>query len=233
MLKETRNYICRGCLKSLPRVERYAKAFCSEACYQKRTKTCESHPAFEIAEVIFKNGTKHLRKVCIKCGSGGTEAFVSKPGKIQGLKVWVDGACFPNPGKGGWGVTTLNGQEFSGHEEKSTNQRMEMRAVIAALEQVEHDGPLEIITDSQFVISGATEWVTGWIENGWRTKSGTPVKNQDLWEELVSLLRKRPSYFKWVKGHSGDPGNDRADELATAASKADPELVTKLRKQWH
>ena len=147
------------------------------------------------------------------------------------IKIWTDGACFPNPGKGGWAWTDLDGKENSGSEPRTTNQRMEILAVIDALEK--NTGPVEIISDSQYVIKGATIWSKAWIRNGWKNARGQLVKNRKLWEQLLKTMVGRRVAFTWVKGHSEDPGNDRADELATSASGAGKGIIDECTKRWH
>lgn len=141
---------------------------------------------------------------------------VASPGHAV---AYTDGACSGNPGRGGWGVVFLDGRTFSGGEAATTNNRMEMMAVIRALEETPPGDGLTLHIDSQYVIKGLTQWVAGWKRNGWRTAAKKPVKNQDLWERLDGLTQGRPGRveYKWVKGHSGDPHNDAADALAVAA----------------
>lgn len=152
------------------------------------------------------------------------------------LRVYVDGACFPNPGQGGWAWTTLQGQYDSGHEAFTTNNRMELIAPIQAIKSLyEHDQPLLILSDSLYVIKGITEWIEGWIKKGWIRKvkkKEQPVKNQELWQELYELTQGRSIFFEWVRGHSGDPGNEKADRLSVLASKADPYLIKKCQNIW-
>jgi len=135
------------------------------------------------------------------------------------VKIYTDGACSGNPGPGGWGVLMLwNGheKELNGGEAETTNNRMEMMAVIKALEALKNHPKVELYTDSKYVMQGVNEWMAGWKAKGWRTASKKPVKNQDLWREIDALVSEHDVTFHWVKGHAGDPGNERADSLAVA-----------------
>ena len=137
------------------------------------------------------------------------------------IKIYTDGACSGNPGPGGWGaILRWNGheKELSGGEGETTNNRMEMMAVIKALEAIKGQGKaIEIHTDSKYVMDGITKWVAGWKAKGWKTAAKKPVKNQDLWERIDLLVSGHKVTFIWVKGHNGHPENERADELAVAA----------------
>ena len=140
-------------------------------------------------------------------GSGMTEA----------AEVYADGACRGNPGPGGWGVLLLEDgreRELVGGEPSTTNNRMELTAVIRALEAIAPARPVRLYTDSQYVQKGITEWIHDWKRRGWRTAGRKPVKNQDLWQRLDELARGRALEWHWVRGHSGHPGNERADALA-------------------
>ena len=133
------------------------------------------------------------------------------------LHIWTDGACKGNPGVGGWGVLMRWGEhekELFGGEELTTNNRMELSAVIAALKSIKRPVPVVIHTDSSYVKNGITTWISGWKRNGWRTSDRKPVKNIELWQELDRLVEQHNIEWQWVKGHAGDPGNERADELA-------------------
>lgn len=133
------------------------------------------------------------------------------------LEIWTDGACKGNPGPGGWGVLMRFGahsHELYGGEAKTTNNRMELTAVIEALSAVKRPVPIVLHLDSSYVRNGITGWIHGWKEKGWRTSDGKPVKNVELWQRLDSLAGKFDIDWRWVKGHAGDPGNERADELA-------------------
>jgi ribonuclease HI len=136
------------------------------------------------------------------------------------LMIHTDGACRGNPGPGGWGVLmNWNGtvKELSGSEPDTTNNRMELTAVIMALTALKRPTQATVQTDSQYVIKGITEWLPAWKARGWRTADRKPVKNQDLWEGLDQLAGQHSLTWQWVKGHSGDPGNERVDELANLA----------------
>ena len=141
------------------------------------------------------------------------------------VEIYTDGACRGNPGPGGWAAfLSLNGaeREISGAEPATTNNRMELTAVIRALEALKRPVPALIFTDSEYVRRGVTEWMDGWKARGWRTASRQPVKNVDLWQQLHELVDQHKASghsleWRWVKGHSGVPGNERADRLATAA----------------
>ena len=135
----------------------------------------------------------------------------------QVVDIWTDGACKGNPGVGGWGVLMRYGKnkkELFGGELETTNNRMEMMAVIQALQSLKRPMPIRLHVDSQYVKKGLTEWMSGWIARGWKTADKKPVKNQDLWEQLNLLTAQHQIQWIWVKGHAGDPGNERADELA-------------------
>ena len=131
--------------------------------------------------------------------------------------MYTDGACSGNPGPGGWGAILMFGdrhKELFGGERETTNNRMEMMAVIAGAEALSQGCAVDIYTDSTYVMKGMTEWVAGWKQRGWRTASKRPVKNVDLWQRLEEALARHEVSWNWVKGHSGDAGNERADELA-------------------
>lgn len=133
------------------------------------------------------------------------------------LKIWTDGACKFNPGPGGWGAYLVWGEktlELCGGEEETTNNRMELTAVIEALSAVKRPVPMTIYLDSQYVKNGIDSWITGWKRKGWRTASGQPVKNVDLWKKLDELVSTHDIDWQWVKGHAGEEGNEKADELA-------------------
>tara|TARA_R110000772_G_scaffold263064_1_gene382596 strand:- start:481 stop:912 length:432 start_codon:yes stop_codon:yes gene_type:complete len=133
------------------------------------------------------------------------------------ITIYTDGACSGNPGPGGWGATLSDGKkekEIYGGEPETTNNRMELMAAIMALEALKQ--PLNVIlyTDSKYVQKGISEWLPGWKARGWRNSQGKPVKNVDLWQRLEAAEADHQVNWRWVKGHSGDAGNERADELA-------------------
>lgn len=133
------------------------------------------------------------------------------------VEIHTDGACKGNPGPGGWGaILSAGGREkqLCGGEPLTTNNRMELRAVIEALSALKRHSRVKLYTDSQYVQRGVTEWLPGWKRNGWRTAQKTPVKNVDLWQSLDELLPKHSIEWHWVKGHAGHEGNERADQLA-------------------
>ncbi len=135
------------------------------------------------------------------------------------VTIYSDGGCRPNPGTGGWGAVLLfpDGQkELSGGEKNSTNNRMELTAVITALDSLDQPYHVDLYTDSKYVKQGISEWMAGWIRKNWRTASGQPVQNQDLWERLDMATQRHEISWKWVKGHAGHVYNERVDELATA-----------------
>lgn len=138
--------------------------------------------------------------------------------------AYVDGACLGNPGPGGWGVfiQRADGQhlELSGREDPSTNNKMELMAAITAIERTPPGEATTVVTDSQYVKQGITTWIHGWKRKHWRTSTGDPVKNKELWQRLdAAVIRHGAIHWKWVKGHSGNPGNERADRLATSAAR--------------
>lgn len=139
------------------------------------------------------------------------------------LKIWTDGSCLGNPGPGGWAFVATNGQntaERSGGERNTTNNRMELMAVIRALTAAHRHSEIELHTDSQYVKNGMQSWLKNWKKNNWHTANKKPVKNQDLWMQLDELSGAIKIHWHWVRGHNGDEMNERCDELArTAAEK--------------
>lgn len=135
------------------------------------------------------------------------------------VEIYTDGACKGNPGVGGWGAwLKYNGNEKTifGGEENTTNNRMEMTAVIRALEALKRTSEVKLYTDSSYVQKGMMEWMEGWKSRNWRTANKKPVKNDDLWKQLDTLANLHQIEWIWVKGHAGNQGNERADELANA-----------------
>lgn len=131
--------------------------------------------------------------------------------------VYTDGACKGNPGPGGWGAWLRSGaheKELWGGEPRTTNNRMELTAVIEALGSLKRRCTVDIYTDSEYVRNGITTWIHNWKRRGWRTASNEPVKNAELWRRLDDLAQQHQVRWHWVKGHAGDPGNERADALA-------------------
>ena len=133
------------------------------------------------------------------------------------IKIYTDGACKGNPGVGGWGAIIMQDEkniELFGGENETTNNRMELMAVIMALKEISSNLELTIYTDSTYVQKGISEWIKNWKVNNWRSSSKKPVKNKDLWIELDEAVGSRKINWEWVKGHAGNEGNEKADELA-------------------
>ena len=134
------------------------------------------------------------------------------------IKVYTDGACKGNPGPGGWGVYIQSNEdekELYGGNPETTNNQMEMQAALEALKHLkDKDEVIELYTDSNYLRQGITEWIHKWKKNNWRTAAKKPVANRDLWIEISDLDEKMTVHWNWVKGHAGDPGNERADQLA-------------------
>src|SRR5512135_2437649 len=131
--------------------------------------------------------------------------------------IYTDGACSGNPGPGGWGVVLRGGgreKEMHGGDPLTTNNRMELMAAIQALEALQRPATVTLHTDSKYLLDGITKWIHGWQRNGWLTSAKKPVKNDDLWRRLIVAMNGHEVSWRWVKGHAGDPGNERADELA-------------------
>lgn len=141
------------------------------------------------------------------------------------LKIWTDGSCFPNPGAGGWAWICQDGRQGSGRREPTTNQRMELLAAIEGIRSnLSRPGQIVVISDSQYVVRGATLWYKGWLSNGWRNSQGKPVANVDLWKELLALKEAAAFVdFQWVRGHNGDEMNEKADRLANSMLNAQAE----------
>jgi ribonuclease HI len=140
--------------------------------------------------------------------------------RVSIVEIYTDGACRGNPGPGGWAALLSFGErekELAGAEAHTTNNRMELTAVIRALEALKRPVEARVFTDSEYVRRGISEWVIAWKSRGWKTADRKPVKNQDLWEELDRLAAGHKIEWRWVKGHSGVPGNERVDRLANEA----------------
>jgi ribonuclease HI len=138
----------------------------------------------------------------------------------KNVDIWTDGACSGNPGPGGWGAVLRYGateKELSGAEAATTNNRMELMAAIQALDALKGPTKVKLHTDSKYVMDGVTKWIHGWKKNGWKTADKKPVKNEDLWRALDTAVSRHEIEWKWVKGHSDDVMNDRADALARGA----------------
>jgi len=136
---------------------------------------------------------------------------------VQQVELFTDGACKGNPGAGGWGALLRYGtaeKELCGGEAATTNNRMELMAVIQGLEALTRPSRVRITTDSQYVKNGITQWIHNWKRNGWKTAAKKPVKNVDLWQQLDQAVARHEVEWQWVKGHAGHPENERADALA-------------------
>lgn len=137
------------------------------------------------------------------------------------IKIWTDGSCLGNPGPGGWGFIATNGTqtvEHSGGAANTTNNQMELTAVIHALHAAQKYSEIELHTDSQYVKNGMQSWIKNWKRNNWKTAEKKPVKNQELWKQLDELSSKIKINWFWVKGHAGDEMNERVDNLARSAA---------------
>ncbi len=137
------------------------------------------------------------------------------------LKIWTDGSCLGNPGPGGWAFIATNGTETverSGGEKDTTNNRMELTAVIRALNAAKNHDELELHTDSQYVKNGTQIWLSQWKNNNWKTAAKKPVKNKELWQQLDNIAQTKKIHWIWVKGHAGNEMNERCDELARSAA---------------
>ena len=138
------------------------------------------------------------------------------------VEIFADGACSGNPGPGGYGAILRFGgtvREISGCARDTTNNRMEMTAIIQALKLLKRPCRVRVVTDSNYVVKGMTQWIFGWIRRGWRNAQKRPVLNRDLWEELMALSREHQIQWEWIKGHDGHPENERCDQLARDALK--------------
>jgi ribonuclease HI len=140
---------------------------------------------------------------------------------MKSIEIHTDGACLGNPGPGGWAALlrfNARERELVGSEADTTNNRMELMAAIQALESLREPCSVRLFTDSQYVQKGFVEWLPGWVKRGWKTSGGDPVKNQDLWQRLQNAAQPHQVQWQWVKGHAGDPDNERVDVLARTAA---------------
>lgn len=142
---------------------------------------------------------------------------IERDAVAHAVQIWTDGACKGNPGPGGWGALLKHGRhekELCGGESETTNNRMELTAVIEALKALKRPCHVVVHTDSQYVQKGMEQWLANWKRRGWRTADKKPVRNADLWLELDAQVARHTLQWQWVRGHAGDPGNERADALA-------------------
>jgi ribonuclease HI len=140
---------------------------------------------------------------------------------LKQLEIFTDGACKGNPGPGGWGAVIRHGKhekEISGGDPDTTNNRMELSAAIQALKILIEPCHVKLHTDSKYVLDGITKWIHGWQRNGWKNASKQPVRNADLWRDLIDAVARHQVEWIWVKGHNGHPENERADRLASDAA---------------
>ena len=136
---------------------------------------------------------------------------------MKHVEIFTDGACSGNPGPGGWGcIVEIGGErrEYSGGASHTTNNQMEMQAFIEGMKQTPEGCKVRVVTDSEYLSKGITQWLKGWIRNGWQTAARKPVKNQELWREINLLINSRTVTMEWVRGHTGHAENERCDELA-------------------
>lgn len=155
-----------------------------------------------------------------------TDSSPSAEMSLPFVELYTDGACRGNPGPGGWACLlrhpkTHSERELFGSSPLTTNNQMELQAVISGLQALQRPTRVEVITDSSYVARGSAEWLPGWKKNGWRRREGTqwkPVKNVELWQQLDELLQQHQVTFRWIRGHAGHPENERCDELAVAAA---------------
>ncbi|MFG0328020.1 MAG: ribonuclease HI [Phycisphaerales bacterium JB037] len=150
---------------------------------------------------------------------------IADDASLPQVELFTDGACSGNPGPGGWGFllrhpATGKQIEGSGGEPRTTNNRMELLAVINGLEQLQRPTLVDLTSDSQYVLKGLEEWLDSWIRRGWKTASKQPVKNEDLWRRLDELRKQHRIRFHWIRGHAGHPENEHCDQLAVAARDA-------------
>ena len=146
-------------------------------------------------------------------------APLPQPVPAQSAVIYTDGACSPNPGFGGWAAVIVQAEQkrsVVGGADDTTNNRMELQAAIEGLRALAEPTQVQLFTDSQYVRNGITQWLPNWVNRGWQTKGKTPVKNQDLWQELSRLSQHHAIEWRWVKGHAGDPLNEECDRCAQA-----------------
>jgi ribonuclease HI len=139
---------------------------------------------------------------------------------LLSVEIWTDGGCRPNPGPGGWAAILRSGaheRELSGADPATTNNRMELTAAAAALEALTRPCRVVLHTDSEYLRNGVTRWTEGWVRRNWRNAAGDPVANMDLWRRILDAAKPHQVEWKWVRGHAGNPMNERVDRLATAA----------------
>jgi len=151
-----------------------------------------------------------------------TEDVTVTPGSESGevVEIWTDGGAKPNPGRGGWAAILCykgHERELTGADPTTTNNRMELTAAVAALEALKRPCNVVLHTDSEYLKNGVTRWHQGWVRKNWRSSTGDPVKNMDLWQRLLAAAKQHRIEWRWVRGHAGDVMNERADVLATAA----------------
>jgi len=160
---------------------------------------------------------KHARSVDLLAAAAQASPESAPTPAQSVVEIWTDGACKGNPGPGGWGALLRSGskeRELFGGARDTTNNRMELLAVIEALGALTRRCTVIVHTDSQYVKQGITEWLRQWERRGWKTADHKPVKNVELWQQLDAQVQRHDVQWRWVKGHSGDPGNERADALA-------------------
>jgi ribonuclease HI len=172
-------------------------------------------PAARCASCIASKATIEATDDAIGRRAAGTIAAMNDP--QSRVEIHTDGACLGNPGPGGWAALLRyrgHERELAGGEAGTTNNRMELMAAIMALESLKRGCGVVLHTDSQYVRKGITEWMPSWVRRGWKTAGGTPVKNRELWERLYAATQAHTIEWRWVKGHSGNPDNERVDGLA-------------------
>ncbi|MDC0857650.1 ribonuclease HI [Rickettsiales bacterium] len=143
--------------------------------------------------------------------------------KLKDITIYTDGSCLNNPGNGGWGAILIYNKkerELSGSQAETTNNQMELKAVIEGIKAVKEKCKINLFTDSKYVQQGITSWIHNWLKNNWKSASKKPVKNKDLWQELYQESQKHDISWNWVKAHNGDEYNERVDTLAYNAAKA-------------